>query len=1529
MAVSDKFRRDFITALDGFHDAENFKLRDDQPGYYEGLIETLESGKEAGTYALPTGTGKTALFSHISRAVMDMPEQENGKKPRVLIVVPTEQLLMQTTNEFHKFFPELFGELSQARGAGSKRGKAVKELPDTAPAIESEETSTGASGTSIIPAAPDERAQEQAYHSLNLNKRQHCRVGTIFGGNPQKKGSDRDIIITTYASLIAKSNKDLFTPENFQVLVLDEAHMGLEGNKPAKIMEFKDKAVRLGFTATETRGAHLKAQDLTDDHLIRRVSVKEAHERGMICDFNVWHVDTNLDMEIASKAIREHGSGGERHLATEFLSQQWTADARNMKAVKLYLNWDDPDTHERIFGKTGIVTCINKDQALSIEVLANLLVYGDAYIPYMHKHGRVPKLSDPDIADERGTIEHNNTGLKEYREWLEREAEIRAKEFDGKATLAADQGKLDIAAKHREMARRFRDEGIEVCRKISSDTPDREREQMINDHRAGKILLLAGIQIPKQGLDNSRAEILIRAEPSYSTWQVKQAGGRVLRKSSQDPLDVAYTGLGEAKFARIFELRDRVRIDGRRIDDADPISYVDTLDPDFVMPNAGKNAGKRKQVEGERGEQTEVPPQKFNPKQGNAPHPDDDWSTGIRPQKLLEMSRERRERLGSALPKGMEHCLNDSAIAQMLGFPSNRPLVLETINTLLEKYKAEKRDVSVQMPLGGGTVTVNTDEGVKGPHLVRSVRSYYLEPKMFAGLATELGEALDRVVTATRIAKPLPSAKSRWIPLAEIPLYAEQMGLQLPSIASLNQVALRLERSGSTLARVQRTADSPAVMRRGEDLVLPAQFVKPYNCRFINPDALYSIINEAVHLDRDAQPDKPMHVVKPKGEYWSAAEIATALNVGEDKHSLIEAALKAFYENSGERERKPLPDLVTQLVSDPEVLATLNGSQNNVNLGGTGTVEKIGMHQHCYYGPRNGAPKQDLVAADWVSFGDGRTGTGYKAKEELLPFIARVLQVPPPAFNGAEEFRTSHDIAGEEALRNIPDAAERVRRYLATFCGKGNQGGWRGPFIEQGPDGRHVDYRVSPDLAQSVATRIRAEAGQGNGAAVVGGVINGSGAARIAVGEDSDDDIAVTPQRVGMLTAQQLLHDRMHMRAKYAARDDRPAVKEQIREWERQINAGLAHMLSGGDTRIISEPVSHSENRYYFPMAMADEVARAGGLNPPVPPQFGGAESYFTPRWVRKEVLKLGDSEQDSQVFAEALARLRNQCNTGALQAHMLLTDRAARLHNASEAEPLIHKGALRTLETIAAELQRNQQGISEYQQRQQPLSKVTGYIDNYLRGDDKNTVFRFLQKLSETPDQMLTVAEPIDITSYEATKYGALRRASMNAHQAKVSELVTLGSDFDSTKVHPVLLPYLCLAMNKDAQAIRNLGFDGKRFFPPVEDDHKDWARISSSDYSVKMGNATVSGLKAADVRRVLAKWLGDNERIEIPSSNGSGARTVPVAELVCIQPERSYQGQKDPDGKLMPYFAPELVERIKQEVATGAGTGWAASVR
>ena len=94
--------------------------------YREFLNRTdlTDAQKLKGFFEMPTGTGKTALFVSLIDRIHKLAEND-GKKLKAVVLVPTEHLLTQTLREFEKYAPGMRSKIGLYGGGHKDHGAAV------------------------------------------------------------------------------------------------------------------------------------------------------------------------------------------------------------------------------------------------------------------------------------------------------------------------------------------------------------------------------------------------------------------------------------------------------------------------------------------------------------------------------------------------------------------------------------------------------------------------------------------------------------------------------------------------------------------------------------------------------------------------------------------------------------------------------------------------------------------------------------------------------------------------------------------------------------------------------------------------------------------------------------------------------------------------------------------------------------------------------------------------------------------------------------------------------------------------------------------------------------------------------------------------------------------------------------------------------------------------------------------------------------------------------------------------------------
>jgi superfamily II DNA or RNA helicase len=260
-------------------------LRANQMPMYEAFGGFLEKkmGEEnpRGYCVLPTGSGKTVIFSQLLYTFLTHHEK-NERQPSG-----------DSNNSTDTKNPEM-GE------SEADRPKALIVVP-TAVLV-------GQTRVSINTFFPGLRVGE--FHSLKRD-------------DPE----DVDIMVTTYASAVnrAKSGQ-ILDPNQFDIVILDEAHRGLTDRRKETVDRFTQSVI-LGFTATPDFSDDKQTKGLLHQEIMN-VRLTEAHDMGLICPFKVAVADTQIDI---SSVDIDNGNYDEAQL-----ERLINTPARNQAVVELH-----------------------------------------------------------------------------------------------------------------------------------------------------------------------------------------------------------------------------------------------------------------------------------------------------------------------------------------------------------------------------------------------------------------------------------------------------------------------------------------------------------------------------------------------------------------------------------------------------------------------------------------------------------------------------------------------------------------------------------------------------------------------------------------------------------------------------------------------------------------------------------------------------------------------------------------------------------------------------------------------------------------------------------------------------------------------------------------------------------------------------------------------------------------------------------------------------------------------------------------
>jgi len=208
-------------------------LREHQQDVFHSIAEFLNKGLKAGYLDLPTGFGKTALFVELVKALSKGKNKKTGLK--TLVLVPTQDLITQTIgkNENPK-----------------KREGFAKFAP-------------------------------------NINATAYYQDVKDLSG---------DVVVSTYQSFLLLQKENPKFTEQFDVVILDEAHKALGPATKEQIAAIAPNALKMGCTATAEYDTSRQVKEILPE-LIHKMEVREAVELGILANPRGFLYKTNIKIE--------------------------------------------------------------------------------------------------------------------------------------------------------------------------------------------------------------------------------------------------------------------------------------------------------------------------------------------------------------------------------------------------------------------------------------------------------------------------------------------------------------------------------------------------------------------------------------------------------------------------------------------------------------------------------------------------------------------------------------------------------------------------------------------------------------------------------------------------------------------------------------------------------------------------------------------------------------------------------------------------------------------------------------------------------------------------------------------------------------------------------------------------------------------------------------------------------------------------------------------------------------------------------
>ncbi len=176
-------------------------------------------------------------------------------------------------------------------------------------------------------------------------------VGKIYS---EAKEHGRHVTVITYNSLISQLNQGTIQPQDYDCLILDEAHRSLSPERMAAVSRFSD-CIKLGFTATPDFSQQKRVGNLLETN-IHSITIPEAVQEGAISPFSVILAQTTVDT--SNVRVTSDGNFNEQDLARAV-----NVASRNEAAVQLY--------KQAFLGRTGVAYCVGVEHAKTLADLFN------------------------------------------------------------------------------------------------------------------------------------------------------------------------------------------------------------------------------------------------------------------------------------------------------------------------------------------------------------------------------------------------------------------------------------------------------------------------------------------------------------------------------------------------------------------------------------------------------------------------------------------------------------------------------------------------------------------------------------------------------------------------------------------------------------------------------------------------------------------------------------------------------------------------------------------------------------------------------------------------------------------------------------------------------------------------------------------------------------------------------------------------------------------------------------------------------
>lgn len=210
-----------------------------------------------------------------------------------------------------------------------------------------------ATGLRTLIVVPTMEVMDQTKESLD-----QLVPGSVVGEvSHRERDLSSQITVITYNSFLRLINGRIkgaesfdFSPEDIDLLILDEAHHAL-GRRTAEAVAKFSNAIKLGFTATPVYSQDRQLDKLLGTRIFG-MSIKEAAEKGRLSPFRVWLALTDTDLS-GVKVENNTGDYNQKELGKVI-----NTASRNQGAVDLYTQY--------FGGDPAVVYCVSVKHAQDV-----------------------------------------------------------------------------------------------------------------------------------------------------------------------------------------------------------------------------------------------------------------------------------------------------------------------------------------------------------------------------------------------------------------------------------------------------------------------------------------------------------------------------------------------------------------------------------------------------------------------------------------------------------------------------------------------------------------------------------------------------------------------------------------------------------------------------------------------------------------------------------------------------------------------------------------------------------------------------------------------------------------------------------------------------------------------------------------------------------------------------------------------------------------------------------------------------------